>query len=247
MSTDTGHTPEAPRSHVRRSRQLLLVCALGSLTLHLAVLAALPGFMSDSPSLPARVLSVVLLGAEPPQPLPMAPPETEHKLEAPKRKQTDSLPKQGATPIPSVPEQRPLTVSALRPAAEPAFTVPVQPVEPRASAPEPKPPAVATTPKAAAPATPPVFNASYLRNPPPAYPLLARRNGEQGTVTLKVLVARDGTPASVSVERTSGSAHLDRAALDTVRTWRFVPAREGSEPVEAWVLVPIVFRLEGAS
>ena len=95
--------------------------------------------------------------------------------------------------------------------------------------------------------SPPVFNVAYLRNPPPQYPLVARRNGEQGTVTLKVLVTRDGIPASVAVERTSGSSRLDEAAAETVRTWRFVPARQGTQPVEAWVLVPIVFRLEGAS
>jgi protein TonB len=27
--------------------------------------------------------------------------------------------------------------------------------------------------------------------------------------------------------------------------WRFVPARHGTDPVESWVLVPVVFRLEG--
>jgi protein TonB len=79
------------------------------------------------------------------------------------------------------------------------------------------------------------------------YPLLARRNGDQGTVTLRVLVTRDGAAASVSVERSSGYAHLDRSALQAVREWRFVPAREQGEPIEAWMLVPIAFRLEGAS
>jgi protein TonB len=95
--------------------------------------------------------------------------------------------------------------------------------------------------------TPPAFNAAYLQNPAPRYPLMARRRGEQGTVTLRVLVTRDGIPARVSVERTSGSGHLDSAALETVKTWRFTPARAGSEPIEAWVLVPVVFRLEGTS
>jgi len=95
--------------------------------------------------------------------------------------------------------------------------------------------------------TPPAFNASYLRNPAPRYPLIARRNGEQGTVTLRVLVTREGQPARVSIERSSGSSQLDGAALETVKTWRFVPARQGRESVEAWVLVPIVFRLEGTS
>ena len=66
-------------------------------------------------------------------------------------------------------------------------------------------------------------------------------------MTLRVLVTRDGFPARVSVERTSGSGQLDSAALETVKTWRFVPARQGSEAIEAWVLVPVVFRLEGTS
>jgi len=66
-------------------------------------------------------------------------------------------------------------------------------------------------------------------------------------VTLRVLVTREGAPARVTVEQTSGSRHLDTAALEAVKTWRFVPARQGTEPVDAWVLVPIVFRLEDAS
>jgi hypothetical protein len=36
----------------------------------------------------------------------------------------------------------------------------------------------------------------------------------------------------------------DAAALATVKHWRFSPARKGGEALEAWVLVPIVFRLE---
>jgi len=92
-----------------------------------------------------------------------------------------------------------------------------------------------------------VVNAAYLHNPPPHYPLLARRNGEQGTVMLKVLVTREGVPASVAIEHTSGSARLDEAAAETVRTWRFIPARRGGHAIDAWLLVPIVFKLEGTS
>ena len=66
-------------------------------------------------------------------------------------------------------------------------------------------------------------------------------------MTLRVLVTREGVPAQVSVEKSSGSRHLDGAALDAVKTWRFVPARRGAEAVEAWMLVPVVFKLEGIS
>jgi len=65
-------------------------------------------------------------------------------------------------------------------------------------------------------------------------------------VTLRVLVLRDGSPGSVTLEKTSGSVALDTAAINTVREWRFVPAQQNGQPVEAPVLVPIVFRLQDA-
>jgi periplasmic protein TonB len=103
------------------------------------------------------------------------------------------------------------------------------------------------TAPAARAVTPPRFNAAYLRNPAPRYPIAARRAGEQGTVMLKVLVSREGRSALVDIETSSGSARLDSAAREAVKSWRFVPARRGAEPVESWVLVPVVFRLEGTS
>lgn len=112
------------------------------------------------------------------------------------------------------------------------------------------PPAAAPVQKAqvaSVAVTPPTFNAAYLRNPAPHYPVAARRSGEQGTVTLRVLVSREGLPVRVDVEKSSGSTHLDAAALEAVKAWRFTPARQGTDAIESWMLVPIVFRLEGAS
>lgn len=93
----------------------------------------------------------------------------------------------------------------------------------------------------------PGSSAAYLSNPAPRYPDAARRSGEQGTVMLRVQVGRDGAPSRVLVENSSGSPHLDAAALQAVRAWRFTPARRGADAVESWMLVPIVFRLDGAS
>jgi len=83
--------------------------------------------------------------------------------------------------------------------------------------------------------------------PAPRYPLASRRSGEQGTVTLRVLVTREGLPARVDVEKSSGSPHLDAAALQAVKAWRFTPARQSQNAIESWMLVPVVFRLEGTS
>jgi len=89
----------------------------------------------------------------------------------------------------------------------------------------------------------PRFDAAYLHNPKPAYPLLAAP-GEEGRVLLKVEVSAAGLPEQVRIAQSSGHASLDEAALNTVRNWRFVPAQQGGTPVAASVLVPILFKLE---
>lgn len=89
----------------------------------------------------------------------------------------------------------------------------------------------------------PRFDADYLQNPPPAYPALSRRMGEEGHVVLRVFVEPNGRPSTVEIRNGSGSPRLDQAALDAVARWKFVSARRGDEAVGAWVLVPIVFNL----
>lgn len=98
-------------------------------------------------------------------------------------------------------------------------------------------------PASSASITLPRFNAAYLNNPAPIYPPVARRMGEQGRVVLHVRVRADGTPVEVTIDRSSGSPRLDQAAIEAVRHWRFIPARQGEAPVEASVLVPISFTL----
>jgi periplasmic protein TonB len=93
--------------------------------------------------------------------------------------------------------------------------------------------------------TAPIFAADYLDNPAPAYPSLSRRAGEQGRVVLRVLVSPSGKADEVEIRTSSGHHRLDESARDTVRRWRFIPAKRGDEPVQAWVLIPISFRLEG--
>ncbi len=88
------------------------------------------------------------------------------------------------------------------------------------------------------------FDVAALNNPKPPYPLAARRNRAQGRVVLSVQVSASGASDAVLLKHSSGHAILDNAALQTVRRWRFIPARRGDAPVESWVDVPITFRLE---
>ena len=102
---------------------------------------------------------------------------------------------------------------------------------------------MAKTPPATA-VTPPLYDANYLRNPAPEYPMLSRRLREQGRVVLRVRVSASGAAQEAAVQTSSGSPRLDEAARRSVLHWSFVPARRGSEPLAAWVLVPISFHLE---
>jgi protein TonB len=86
--------------------------------------------------------------------------------------------------------------------------------------------------------------ADYAHNPKPPYPERAQREGWEGTVLLRVLVNQEGKAESVEVSRSSGFETLDRAAANTVKDWRFHPARHGEKAVESWVRVPIVFKLD---
>ena len=81
------------------------------------------------------------------------------------------------------------------------------------------------------------------QTPAPEYPQSAMRNGDQGTVMVRVEVGTDGVPLSVDVAQRSGSRELDRAAVDAVRQWRFQPAQRDGQPVVGAVTVPIDFKM----
>ncbi len=90
----------------------------------------------------------------------------------------------------------------------------------------------------------PDYQARYLNNPRPTYPMVARRMGWQGRVILNVEVLAEGTCGALSVLRSSGHEVLDNAAINTVKTWRFTPARHAGHAVTQWFKVPINFSLE---
>lgn len=89
----------------------------------------------------------------------------------------------------------------------------------------------------------PLYNAAYLNNPPPAYPLAARRRGIEGTVVVRAQITEDGNCHQASLSKSSGYEMLDQAAVAAVKSWRFIPAKRGAQTISAWVEVPISFRL----
>ena len=147
-------------------------------------------------------------------------------------------PKPPPQPKKHLPPPPPQLLASTTPSEAPAaFVVPPQPPSPVPAAPI----NVAPAPVAITAAR---FDADYLDNPKPIYPLVSRRLGEQGKVLLRVHVSAAGLAEKVEVKTGSGYARLDQAAGDAVSRWRFVPARRGEQAIAAWVQVPITFQLE---
>ena len=78
-------------------------------------------------------------------------------------------------------------------------------------------------------------------NPAPPFPASSRHLREAGRVVVRVLIAADGWPLDVVLQRSSGFERLDQVSLETVRTWRFDPAAYRGNSEARWVHVPITF------
>jgi TonB family protein len=90
--------------------------------------------------------------------------------------------------------------------------------------------------------SPPQIDRSYP-TPQPSYPQGAQLAGEQGDVTVDVLVSTSGKPRKIRINTSSGFADLDSAAVETVANWRFIPAVENGDTASAWTTVKLQFRL----
>lgn len=159
-----------------------------------------------------------------------------------------------ATPAPTRP-----TIPTPTPA--PAVGVPVAPTpaEPEPTpvpTPEPTPPPRPTPTPApvVAQAPPPAVKEGDLVDlpdvwpepivmPKPAYPPLAARQRQGGTVILSVLVDENGVVRDVKVLRgIKPDLGLDAAAVAAVKNWRYKPATKDGVKVKTWFTQPIPFK-----
>ncbi|MDI9571071.1 MAG: TonB family protein [Pseudomonadota bacterium] len=72
------------------------------------------------------------------------------------------------------------------------------------------------------------------------YPEAAKRMGWQGKVVLSFVIAADGSARAFRIIQGSGFKMLDRSAIETVQETAPFPR----PPVEAELVIPIVYRLE---
>lgn len=80
---------------------------------------------------------------------------------------------------------------------------------------------------------------------PPNYPTLAARNKQQGTVLLKAILRQDGTIDQIEVMRqlAGGKFGFEKAAIEAVKQWRFLPGKLNGNPVDIEVHLEISFIL----
>jgi len=92
------------------------------------------------------------------------------------------------------------------------------------------------------PETPP----RQLSESPFQYPEALWDDQVQGQTTLRLFISDRGTVDTVKVERSSGFAPFDSAALAGSRRLRFQAATRDGKPVAAWFLLPVKFELNPA-
>ena len=79
--------------------------------------------------------------------------------------------------------------------------------------------------------------------PDPQYTDEAREAKLQGRVTLRVLVGADGRASQIQLAQGIGMG-LDDRAVQSVRSWKFTPARDGARrAVPQWITIEIIYRL----
>lgn len=81
-----------------------------------------------------------------------------------------------------------------------------------------------------------------IKNVIPVYPPMAKRANIHGTVTLRVLVNKEGIVDSVKVEK--GLKIFHQSAIDAAKATKFRPAKQNDRPVVCWVIMPFTFVIE---
>ena len=225
MGTDLSNTASVHHIGLARGARVLIAV----LAAHAAVLGWVQRLAA--PRAPAAIEASVWVespaATTAPRPQPTAP------SKAPSLPPTPSTTPTATSVSPSTSESAPSAVAGSTHAAPVAASAALSPAT-----------ALGTTARAAEAVVPPSVEADYLHNPPPTYPRMSRRLGEQGTVVLRVRISAQGLPEQVALRTSSGFARLDQAALDAVPRWRFVPGQRNGVAEAMWFNVPVRFVLE---
>lgn len=87
-----------------------------------------------------------------------------------------------------------------------------------------------------------IVNASACDKP--EYPAASARSGEEGIVTLAMLIGLDGRVLEAIVEKSSGFKALDRAAKLGLSLCKFKPASTDGVPEKSWTKIQYVWKID---
>jgi protein TonB len=85
--------------------------------------------------------------------------------------------------------------------------------------------------------------AAFTLRVQPDYPQIAQDQGIQGTAIVLVTIGVDGTLVSATIDKSSGNALLDQAALKAAHESRFRPYLVNGKPVEQQYTIVYEFTL----
>lgn len=86
--------------------------------------------------------------------------------------------------------------------------------------------------------------ASYV--PEPRYPLISRRNKEEGSIIFNIEIDNKGNMTAYKIVQSSGYKRLDKEAEKSIKTAKFQPALKNGEPVSSNFDLKITFTLQGS-
>jgi protein TonB len=192
--------------------------------------------LEAGPGARTRGEAVLLVAAAEPESawtLEAAPEPSPSELETPQMPAPELVPAQvpeGAPLEPVTPVEEPMLASIVDWSSLRIDARPLERLERRA------PPAPAEPVLAAQASAPPVARGEsrpprLLEGPAPAYPRIALRLQQQGSVLLELTIDADGRVSAVAVLESSGFERLDEAAREGVLAWRFEPALRDGAPV----------------
>lgn len=225
------------------------VFALASLLLHGLIAQAMepePITLAVAPANagPISVQMLPTVTKAPPKVEPVVEPTPEPKPEprpAPKP-EPKPAPKPTPKPVPR-PEPKPVTPTPqpVAPAPKPVPQPTPRPMPEPIAQVKPKP-----QPTQAKDSTPKRIDTPSFTHKPAAiaYPIQAKRRGQEGTVLIEVWLDEQGKQIKRLLAKSSGVSALDNAALKAIVKWRFSAYVENGRGIAHRVHIPVRFKLD---
>lgn len=205
----------------------------GSLAAALALSAAMvSGLVMSSPAVKGsvdKIFKVIQIPIDPPPPVDPAPKQKPSVLQKtqPAPKPVDAT----TSPIPATSDDfaTPITTGTI----DGVGTMPIETILP----PPPLPPAPPVLREAA-------VDPRYAAALQPDYPAGERRAGNEGKVTVRVLIGTDGRVHQVERVSAASDAFFTATQRQAMSKWRFTPATRDGVPIESWRTMTVRFEME---